>query len=217
LLLSNGQDKEFAQTHYGRSEADIRVFRNGADSVSLEASQQPAAFTVLFNASWIPRKGIETLALAAKILSQSQLPMKWILAGTQADTASVFSAWPHELEADTLVIPSFRQEQERDLLERASVFVLPSFYEGQPLSLLQAMAAARCCVATDCCGQRDLIQHGQNGLLFPVGDAPALAALLERSFRDKAARLRLGDRAQFSVRDRCWGSVSAEVVDSLHL
>ena len=217
LLLSNDQDREFARSHYGRSLADIRVFRNGADSVSLQARQQPAAFTALFNASWILRKGIETLASAAKILAQRSLPMKWILAGTQADAASVFRSWPHELHADTIVIPSFTHDQERDLLARASVFVLPSFFEGQPLSLLQAMAAARCCVASDCCGQRDLIQHGQNGLLFPVGDAPALAKLLEETFRNNPARQHLGEQAQASVRDRCWGTVSAEVADSLHL
>jgi glycosyltransferase involved in cell wall biosynthesis len=217
LLLSNSQDREFAQAHYDRSASHIRVFRNGADSFPLPASQQPTAFTVMFNASWIPRKGIETLAAAARRVAQRQLPVKWILAGTHAEAPSVFKAWPRELESDTLVIPSFRSEQERELLTRTSVFVLPSFYEGQPLSLLQAMAAGRCCIASDCCGQRDLIQHGQNGLLFSAGDADALADRLEDMFRDDAMRRRLGQQAQASVGDRCWRAVSAEVADCLHL
>ena len=143
--------------------------------------------------------------------------MKWILAGTHADAPSVLSAWPRELEPATLVVPSFKSEQERELLAQTSVFVLPSFYEGQPLSLLQAMAAGRCCVASDCCGQRDLIQHGENGLLFSAGDPDALADRLEDTFRDDAMRRRLGQRAQASVRDRCWRAVSAEVADSLPL
>jgi glycosyltransferase involved in cell wall biosynthesis len=217
LLLSNSQDCEFAQAHYDRSAGDIRVFRNGADSSPLSANQQPGVFTVLFNASWIPRKGIDTLASAARRLLQRQVPVKWILAGTHADARSVLDTWPRELESDTLVIPSFKVEQERDLLARASAFVLPSFYEGQPLSLLQAMAAARCCVASDCCGQRDLIQHGRTGLLFSAGDADALADRLEEAFRDDAMRQRLGQQAKASVRDRCWRAVSAEVADSLQL
>ena len=217
LLLSNSQDREFAQAHYDRSAAHITVFRNGADSSPMDASQEPAAFTVMFNASWIPRKGIETLAAAATRMAERQLPVKWILAGTHADASSVLSAWPRAVEPDTLVIPSFKNEQERELLARASVFVLPSFYEGQPLSLLQAMAAGRCCIASDCCGQRDLIQHGENGLLFSAGDPDALADRLQETFRDDAMRRRLGQRAQASVRDRCWGAVSAEVADCLQL
>jgi phosphatidylinositol alpha 1,6-mannosyltransferase len=62
-----------------------------------------------------------------------------------------------------------------------------------------------------------LIQHGQNGLLFPPGDAAALAGLLEQTFRDRAQRQRLGEQAQSSVRDRSWAAVSAEVIDCLQL
>ena len=217
LLVSNAQDQAFARDRYARDPADVHVFRNGVVPLPLAGSEQPEAFTVLFNASWIPRKGIATLNAAAQTLLQRQVPVKWILAGTHADRPSVLRSWPHQLAADTLVIPSFTSEQEQDLLARTSVFVLPSFFEGQPLSLLQAMAAGRCCVATNCCGQSDLIQHGQNGLLFPPGDAAALAGLLEQAFHNRAQRLRLGEQAQSSVRDRSWAAVSVEVVDRLQL
>ena len=215
LLLLNRQDRDFAQTHYRRHERDIRLFRNGMDPVPLHAGQGPETFTVLFNGSWIHRKGIETLQEAARILAHRSVALKWILAGTQAERSTVLESWPQALRADTVVVPSFSKDQERDLLARASIFVLPSLFEGQPLSLLQAMAAARCCITTDCCGQRDVVQHDINGLLFTAGDAAGFARLIEECLHDPARRQRLGHNAQRSMADRGWNTVADEVADAV--
>ena len=80
---------------------------------------------------------------------------------------------------------------------RATVFVLPSRFEGFPNVLLEAMAAGCACIASDCLtGPADLIQHGENGLLLPadatVDDwVEAISGLLE----DPGRRLRMGERA----------------------
>jgi len=79
----------------------------------------------------------------------------------------------------------------------ADVFVLASFTEGHPKVLLEAMACGLPCVASDCEGNRSIITHGKNGLLFDpnkreeleaclgrVLTAPALAAALAREGRD---------------------------------
>lgn len=58
-----------------------------------------------------------------------------------------------------------------------------SRWEGQPLGVLECMAASRCVVATDVVGHQSIIRHGRNGLLFKEGDARGgarqLAQLLE--------------------------------------
>jgi glycosyltransferase involved in cell wall biosynthesis len=213
LLLINREDAGFAHRYYRRPERDIFVFRNGVDAAGIEAPPQPATFTVVFNGTWIPRKGTPVLVEAARILHARDVRVRWILAGTQVDAPAVLSEWPEELRADTRVIPSFASIEEREILANASVFVLPSVFEGQPLSLLQAMAAGLCCITTDCCGQRDVIVHDENGLLFPVGDACRLADLIARCVRDVALRVRLGRAARCSVGDRTWANVSREVAD----
>ncbi|KZR85049.1 Protein Glycosylation J [Synechococcus sp. MIT S9509] len=80
---------------------------------------------------------------------------------------------------------------------RATVFVLPSRFEGFPNVLLEAMAAGCACIASDCLtGPADLIRHGENGLLLPA-DATfddwveAISGLLE----DPGRRLWMGERA----------------------
>lgn len=85
---------------------------------------------------------------------------------------------------------------------RASVYVLPSRYEGFPNALLEAMAMGCPVIAADCdSGPREIIQHGENGLLVPVGNIDALAAALQQLFNDEALRQRLSTAA-VKVRER---------------
>ncbi len=73
-------------------------------------------------------------------------------------------------------------------LNRARIFALPSRFEGFPNALLEAMALGCASIATDCpSGPRDIIEHGQNGLLVPVEDITALASALEQLAFDPAA------------------------------
>jgi glycosyltransferase involved in cell wall biosynthesis len=99
------------------------------------------------------------------------------------------------------------------LYARCGLFVLPSFFEGQPLSLLQAMAYGRCCITTNICGQKDVIQHQANGLLFEPGDALTLAALIQECSGDLSLQNKLGANARETVRDRDWQSAGGGVVD----
>ncbi|NPV51878.1 MAG: glycosyltransferase family 4 protein [Candidatus Methanofastidiosum sp.] len=63
----------------------------------------------------------------------------------------------------------------RPFLERCSVFVLPSYHEGTPKSVLEAMAMGRAIITTDAPGCRETVINGVNGFLVPVKNAGALA------------------------------------------
>jgi glycosyltransferase involved in cell wall biosynthesis len=65
----------------------------------------------------------------------------------------------------------------------ADVIILPSFREGVPQALMQGMASGRPAIATDIRGCRELVSHGENGILVPAEDAVALAAAI-RQVRD---------------------------------
>lgn len=84
--------------------------------------------------------------------------------------------------------------------KRAQVFVLPSRYEGAPKSLLEAMGHGMACIGTDVAGIRDVIEHGQNGLLC-TEDADALAAGMSRLLADAGLCARLGTQAHGFIRD----------------
>jgi len=81
-------------------------------------------------------------------------------------------------------------------LERANVFALPSFTEGHPKVLIEAMAAGLPCVASNCPGNHALIEHGVTGLLFEPADVSGIAACLERVLGDADLASSLGRRAR---------------------
>jgi glycosyltransferase involved in cell wall biosynthesis len=65
-----------------------------------------------------------------------------------------------------------------------------------PRSLLEAAASGRPIVATDVPGCREIVRHGENGLLVPVRDPAALANALDQLLSDPALRSRMGARGR---------------------
>jgi glycosyltransferase involved in cell wall biosynthesis len=82
------------------------------------------------------------------------------------------------------------------LLAKADVFVLPSYREGLPRSLIEAAACGLPLVATDVPGCREVVQHEINGLLVPVRDSKALAKAILRLLTDKNLAAKLGASAR---------------------
>lgn len=211
VLVLNRDDHAEVLRRYGHRPEDVHLFRNGATPVPASTGTD----TVLFLGTWMERKGTRTLVRAAEILRRRRRTPSFLLAGTALDVPEVLADWPAELRPAVRVLPRFAADEEAAILSQASVFVLPSTFEGQPLALLQAMAAGLCCIASDIPGSRDLIRHGETGLLHSPGDPEALAACLAEALEDPALRLRLGENARRSVKDRSWEAVAREVADFL--
>ena len=91
----------------------------------------------------------------------------------------------------------------RDWYQRATLFVLPSRYEGFPNVLLEAIAEGCCCVAADCPhGPADLLRHDTDGVLMPrQARADIWAETMAQLLRDPARRQRLQAEAT-AVRER---------------
>jgi len=102
---------------------------------------------------------------------------------------------------DRVRVLSWIDAQERDrLLAESDVFVLPSYAEGVPMSLLEAMAAGLPCITTPVGGIPDVFTHGTEGLLVAPGDAAQLRAAMSTFISDEAARLAAGKRAHEAAR-----------------
>jgi glycosyltransferase involved in cell wall biosynthesis len=89
-----------------------------------------------------------------------------------------------------------------DLLGVMDVFVMPSLWEGLPLSLVLAMGAALPSVATAVAGIPEVVEDGRTGLLVPPGDAGALGRALAQLLSDEARRTAIGREARASVLPR---------------
>jgi glycosyltransferase involved in cell wall biosynthesis len=84
----------------------------------------------------------------------------------------------------------------RPYLRGATGFVLPSWAEGLPNSLLEAMAMGLACVATEIGPVRDAVEHGRDGILVPAKTPERLAAALTAILTQPDLRGRLGQAAR---------------------
>lgn len=82
------------------------------------------------------------------------------------------------------------------LLEESSIFVLSTRYEGLPLSIIEAMSKGLPIIATDVGGVSELVQHGNNGFLFEVGDVSALTKFISLLSTDAVLRRKMGNASQ---------------------
>jgi len=85
------------------------------------------------------------------------------------------------------------------LMNQAAVFVQPSYYEGLPLALQEALYNGCACVATRIPGNIELIEHEFNGLLVPPGSPEELSRALDRLLGEKGLRDRLAANGPASI------------------
>jgi glycosyltransferase involved in cell wall biosynthesis len=98
----------------------------------------------------------------------------------------------------------------RELYRNADVFVLPSEREGLPLVLLEAMAMGLPVVATEVPGIREVVIHGQNGLLVPPGDPSALRQALFSVTADLYSYRSMSETSRRLAGKYSWSAISAE-------
>ena len=89
-----------------------------------------------------------------------------------------------------------------DLMAAADIFVLPSRFEGLPMSVIEAMLTGLPVIASDVRGPAEQVVPEATGLLVPPGDASALAAALQRLVADPALRARMGASGRLRAVER---------------
>jgi glycosyltransferase involved in cell wall biosynthesis len=91
---------------------------------------------------------------------------------------------------------SVPRETVLQLFNKASIFVLPSYYEGLPMAILEALAAGLPVIATPVGGIPEVVQDAFNGFLLAPGDIQALKGALEKLVMDADLRKIMGDRSR---------------------
>jgi glycosyltransferase involved in cell wall biosynthesis len=99
-------------------------------------------------------------------------------------------------------------------LRAADLFVLPSRGEGLSNALLEAMAHRLPCLVSDLPANRDLVEHGVTGRLFPAGDEAALTLALTEAL--SAPLQHLGDRARALIEARYTLSAAVSAYEQLY-
>jgi glycosyltransferase involved in cell wall biosynthesis len=182
--------------------ARVAVVPNAVPLPALPAAPDPGPQRILFLGRAEAAKGIDQLLAAVAALAP-RFPEIILAIGGEGDLARVRAQAEQLGIAGRVELLGWLSPQARDhQLARAAVFCLPSHAEGLPMSMLEAMAAARAVVVSSVGGIPETIIDHDNGLLVPPRDVGALAAALAEVLGDEALRARLARRARDTVEQR---------------
>lgn len=181
----------------------LEVARLGVDpDVFLPRAFNPApdVYEIICVGRLCSAKGQHILVAALDMLVQKGLKVRLRIVGDGPDRASLEQQVGQLGVAEQVVFEgAVNQDRIRDLYALADIFSIPSFAEGIPIVLMEAMAMKIPCVTTRITGIPELIRDGEDGLLVAPSDIQSLAEALERLITDASLRERLGGNGRQRV------------------
>lgn len=148
-------------------------------------------------------KGVGEYLQAAKSVKERFPEVRFLLVGPYDTNPSALT--PEELKPyiDDGVIEYFGEQMDvRPYLAECSIFVLPSYREGTPKAVLEAMACGRAVLTTDVPGCRETVKDGENGYLVPVKDVSALVRRMEELIQDPGSVKKMGASGRKLVEEK---------------
>ena len=208
VMVLSTEDAEFLTQRRGIPEVRVARVNNGVDPAHLRVERAGcAAPRVLFVGSWIDRKGTPELCEAWRRLSLAYPELRLTVAGT-LDAERVLQDFAPECRAGVTLVAEVDDAQLLSLLESHDIFVLPSWFEGMPLSVLEAAAAGLACVVTATCGNLDVFRPADpvadGALLIEPHSVEALVDAVSALADDRDLRARMGANARRRAATFTW-------------
>jgi glycosyltransferase involved in cell wall biosynthesis len=215
VLAVSPQVREFCIQEDGLNPSKVQTLFNGLDMAcvakaagravmrqQMNIPEQAPVITTVGNIRKV--KGIDVLVEAAARVYRNYPNAVFLVAGRKSEEQHC-----RELEntiASLGLTANFRllgsREDVFSILRTSDVFCLPSRSEGFSNALIEAMACRLPCVATDVGGNKEVLAHGETGLLVPSEDSQALATALARLLSDRSLASDMGMRGERVVQSR---------------
>lgn len=203
---------EELNTFYGIDNAV--VITNGVDTNFLTpAKSKKQSLLVLYVGALTTEKGLPDLIRAATYVRRDYPDIKFILAGRGRMERNIKSL-VHRLNlADSFFFAGYvERHQLREYYQQAAVLVLPSYHEGLPTVLLEAMACGIPSVATNVAGNSEVVVHGETGFLTPPKNPEKLAEAILRLLGDEKRRKTMGANARKRAEEHYdWGIITNKI------
>lgn len=164
-----------------------------------------AIFTFLFVGRIVGDKGINELIEAFAKLNEKYKETRLILIGRYEDNLDPLKPETIKRIKEIVSIVTLGPKHGDELIAyyaASDCFVMPSYREGFPNTVIEAGAMGLPSIVTDINGSREIIKHDENGLIVPSKDANALYSAMERILLDQDATARMAEKARPMIESR---------------
>ena len=175
------------------------------DPSRFTAKKDPAVFTFVFVGRIVGDKGINELVDAFVKLHDKHKNTRLVLVGNYEHNLDPVNDTTRQLIDTNDGIDACGPKYGDDLLQMyvdADCFVMPSYREGFPNTVLEAGAMGLPSIVTDINGSREIVENEKNGLIVPSKNVDALYDAMERMLKDDKARKTMKDNARPMIASR---------------
>lgn len=181
-----------------------------------EGTSPRASVDVLYLGVINAAKGIYDLLQAFKIALEGSPDLRLIIGGKGEVEQAQAYARQLGIESRVVFAGWVTGQQKTALLRQAQIFVLPSYNEGLPISILEAMSWRLPIISTRVGGIPEVVREGQDGLLITPGDQQSLAIALMSLSQDFSLRQAMGESARRQIEKHYSKEVVLPVLDDIY-
>ncbi len=199
VLCLNDEDRRYLVDRLDVDERRITRIFPGADPMFAETAASrdyTRADRLLFAATWRQNKGIADLMPAFTTLLAASPSLRLIVLGAGVPDRVVAASFPEHVRPAVTCVTTSNEAETAAAFAAADIFVLPSLFEGTPLTLVEAMASGLPIVTTAVCGMKDVIADGRNGLLVPIRSPEEIVTAVRALLDNVALRQTMGSAAR---------------------
>lgn len=204
VFFQNQDDKnEFIVNGLIKNDKAVIINGSGVNLKKFKQTPLPEDPTFLFIGRLIKDKGIMEYLEACKEVKARNPNVRCLLVGPFDSNPSALK--PDELKPyiESEVIEYFGEQSDvRTFISQCSTYVLPSFHEGTPKTVLEAMAMGRSIITSDAPGCRETVIEGLNGYLVKVKDIKGLINKMEYLISDRELCKNMGQESAKIAREK---------------
>ncbi len=177
VIFQNPDDmKLFTKKKLVNKEKCVLVNGSGVNMEKFQKAPLPQKIIFFMLSRLMKTKGVIEFLKGAEIVKKKYPEAEFCLLGDEGNSKDRISLENIKPYIERKIISHFPEcENVVPYYQRCSVFVLPSYGEGTPRSVLEAMSCGRAIITTDAPGCRETVKNGINGFLIPVKDSNAVA------------------------------------------
>jgi len=194
-IVTSAWQRDIVLNQYMLDPAKIKVIPNYVmTDVFKPDSQIKKKFDLIFIGRGSEQKNIGNLLKAIKFLKKQNRNISFVMVGTCCFESKI-KQMITDYELDVTLkgtIPNFELPK---IINQARIFILPSYYEGHPKVLLEAMSCSMPCIGTDVAGIREDIAHLVTGYLCKT-DFKSISNAIDIILNDESLQTRLGRNAR---------------------
>ena len=188
------------------SSASVKIFNNSVPISQYKVDLSDNGFNILFLGVLIKRKGVYDLIEAIKVLNDrgilEKYNVKFTIGGTGKEKEKIENKiYDYNLNSVVDMIGWIDGELKESLLKNSQLFVLPSYNEGLPMAILEAMSYGVPVISTEVGSICEVVCNNKTGFTFKPGDIDILVKYIEKLITEKQLWYEMSENCKKSIEE----------------